>query len=115
MPGLDLRSARSSPRTTAYRSSPSTRCSNISCSNHLRTGDNGSFLTIDPTTAEHIAMEVGRMANEAEQQGRFARSGLHRRPYDRPSGAWFMQRHPGWPYCHIKNSGPGSTSKLSDR
>lgn len=35
----------------------------------LRNGDNGSFLTIDPTTAEHIAVEVGKMAVEAEQQG----------------------------------------------
>ncbi len=35
----------------------------------LRTGAEGSFLSIDPTTAEHIALEVASMAHNAEQQG----------------------------------------------
>ena len=35
----------------------------------LRSGETGSFLSIDPTTAEHIAMEVGRLANEGEERG----------------------------------------------
>ena len=36
---------------------------------NLRNGTEGSFLSIDPTTAEHIALEVASMAHNAEQQG----------------------------------------------
>lgn len=35
----------------------------------LRTGENGSFLSVDPTTAEFIALEVARLVNQAEQRG----------------------------------------------
>ncbi len=35
----------------------------------LRNGENGSFLAIDPSVAEHIALEVSRQMNEAEQRG----------------------------------------------
>src|SRR4051812_22937339 len=35
----------------------------------LRAGDNGTFLAIDPTIAERIAVEVARRAEEAEQRG----------------------------------------------
>jgi flagellar biosynthesis protein FlhA len=35
----------------------------------LRTGEAGSFLALDPTQAEHLAMEVARVAQTAEQRG----------------------------------------------
>ncbi len=35
----------------------------------LRIGEGGSFLTMDPSVAEFIALEVARMANEAEERG----------------------------------------------
>lgn len=35
----------------------------------LRIGENGSFLSIDPSIAEYIALEVARLANQAEEQG----------------------------------------------
>lgn len=35
----------------------------------LRAGDTGSFLALDPTLAEHIALEVASIAHNAEQSG----------------------------------------------
>jgi flagellar biosynthesis protein FlhA len=35
----------------------------------VRTGENGSFLSIDPVTAEHVALEIARMMTEAENRG----------------------------------------------
>jgi flagellar biosynthesis protein FlhA len=35
----------------------------------LRAGDNGTFLAIDPTLAERLAVEVARRSEEAEQRG----------------------------------------------
>lgn len=35
----------------------------------LRMGEGGSFLSIDPSIAEYIAIEVARLANQAEERG----------------------------------------------
>jgi flagellar biosynthesis protein FlhA len=35
----------------------------------LRSGEHGSYVAIDPSTAEYVAMEVARIAHEAEERG----------------------------------------------
>lgn len=35
----------------------------------LRAGENGTFLAVDPQIAEHVALDIARQANEAEQRG----------------------------------------------
>ena len=50
----------------------------------LRTGDTGSFLTLDPLNAERLALEVARDAEEAEQTRR--RAGARLRPAAAPAG-----------------------------